>query len=141
MADLIPVFFIDLRLGAVRVLHGIGIRFDSALTAVKICLQRSQVIRIHGGKHIRHHLHDPDLPVFLLHTGSLAAYHERREIKTRALDLQRVFGQGLLLHMFDVIIHAGGKGEDERDADNADGAGKSGQERPRFLRAEIIKTQ
>ena len=141
LPDLIPVFLIDLRFHAVRILDRIRIIFHTALPAVKICFQRGQIVGIHGGKHIRHHLHHMDVPAFILRAAPLIAHHDRREIKTRALDLQRVFGQGLLLHLFDVIIHARGKGQDQRDADDADGSGESGQERPRLLRAQIIETE
>ena len=137
----VPLFPVDLRDHIVRILDGVSILLDPALPAVQIFFQRLQVIGIHCGKHIRHHLDHMDVSGFFLFTSSrhFIADHDGTEIKARALDLKGIFRESLLFNILDIIIHPRGKRQDERNADDADRSGKCSQQRAGFFCLKVVK--
>ena len=68
------------------------------------------------------------------------AYHGG-QIDGLGLDRQRVGGERILLHIVYVMLDAVGKREDQRDADDADRAGKGGEEGAGLLRHEIVERE
>ena len=92
LADLIPIFFINLRLRIIRILNRIRILFNSAVTAVQIGFQRFQIIGVHSGEHICYHIDHIDISLlFFLSSGFLSAFYHRGKVDTGTLDLQRIF--------------------------------------------------
>ena len=92
LAHCIPLFPVDLRSYIVGILNGIRVFFDPALPAVQIFFERLQVIGIHSGKHIRHHLDHADIAglFLLLIPCGFIADHDGAEIKSGALDLKGI---------------------------------------------------
>ena len=107
LADLIAILFIDQRLYIIGIFHCVRVLFNSAVPAVKISLQRFQVIGVHCGKHIRHHLHYMNISLLILCAASFVAYHNRRKIKACALNLKGVFRECLFLYLMNIVIHSG----------------------------------
>ena len=56
-------------------------------------------------------------------------------------NLQGIGGQRIPLHPLDKAVHPVRNAQDQRDSDNADGAGKSGQQRPAFLGHQVGQAQ
>ena len=129
---------VDLGLHVVGVFHGAGVLLDAAFAAVQVGLQGLQIVGIHGGKHVRHHLDDVDLAFFCIVSGCGLRQHGRK-VEAGALDLQGVFGEGVVLHVLDIVVHAAGEGQDQGDADDADGSGKGGQDRPGLFRLQVVE--
>ena len=75
---------------------------------------------------------------------AVRAHHARRhggEVQAGALDLQRVFREGVLLHALDILVHTGGERKDERDADDADGTGEGCEQGARLLAAQVLEAE
>ena len=67
--------------------------------------------------------------------------HQRRHVEGFGRDRQRIGGHRLLLDVCDVLVHAGRKREDQRDADDADRPRERGEERAALLRAQVVEAQ
>ena len=114
LADTVSVFTVNLRHRVIGILDRTDILVNSAVSMIQILLQGFQVIGIHGGKHIRHHLDNIDISGLLLcFPGSAGRHHHRRrKIESGTLDLQRIFRQRLFLHRMNIGIHSGGQRQD-----------------------------
>ena len=69
--------------------------------------------------------------------------HKRSEhgghIHALALDGDRIAGQGILLYLSDIVVDAGGQGQDQGDADDADGPGKGGEHRASLFCHQVVQ--
>ena len=93
LAYTVFVLSVNLRCHSVRILYCGRILFNPGLVTVQILLERLQVIGIHLGKHVGHHLHDLHFVItFLLlitrvRHGRCISHHHGWYIKSRALYL------------------------------------------------------
>ena len=67
--------------------------------------------------------------------------HHGGHVGALRLDGEGVAGQGVLLHLVDIVVDAGGQGQDEGDADDADGAGEGGEHRAAHFGAQVGQRQ
>ena len=127
---------------AIVILDGIDIVVHMALITVKILFQRLKIIFLYGGEHAGHGLHFRDLCLLCLRIFRiLHKTHEIGHAETGAVDLQRIHGEGLLFYIFNIVIDTVGQGEDQRNANDADGAGDGNKKRPGLFGAKVIETQ
>ena len=139
LAHLAVVYLIDLRRHIVAVFHCVCVVLNTAFTALKILFQRLQVIGVHPGKRICHHLDDVHLPGPSLTSSSRV--HHRREVNSRALDLQRILRERLLLHILDIIIDPSREGQYKSNTDDADRSRKRGKDGAGLFRPQIVETE
>ena len=144
------VLGIDVKAEVIAVLDGSQIG-DPAAALVQVLLEILQVVGLdlrlhHGVEHVVHHCRGVDtLPVVVLaavppmgaHKGDQQVGH----IGTLRHDGNGVAGQGLLLDLLNVTVDAGGQGQDQGDADDADGPGEAGQQGPALLGHEVVQGQ
>ncbi len=67
--------------------------------------------------------------------------HHRAHIHRCLRDGDGIGGQRLLLHIVDIALHAVGQGQNQRDADNADGSGKGREDRASLLGHQVVEGQ
>ena len=66
----------------------------------------------------------PLLCLTVLRSVSRIAHHYRCKIKSRTLDLERIFRECLFLHLLDIGVNTGRQRQDQCDTDNAYGTCK-----------------
>ena len=140
----VAVDLIDARRHVVAVFDRLHVAVDVAVAAFKVGFERFEVI----GRHAREHGGD-GVPladrlfvlrhVGVLRLGVLACGDHRRNAQIGVGDLQRIVLQAVLLHIADVGVRAVGEGQNQRDADDADGAGKRNQDRPRLFCPQVVE--
>ena len=140
----IGVFPVDLGLHIVRILDGGGIFGNGAVVAFEIGLEGLQVV----GGDARHHLGDElphrDHPFLGGRAGSgcrRAGGEHRGQVHAAAENLQRIFGQGGAFGIVDILVDACRQGDDERDADDADGTGKGREQGAGLFGQQIVEAQ
>ena len=65
--------------------------------------------------------------------------HDPGGVHRFRFDGQRVLGHGVPLHGGDEAVHAGGQGQDQRDADDTDAARERDQQRPPLLGHQVVQ--
>ena len=101
-----------------------------------VCLRTGLVQTLHQ---IIHDIGRVYPPVIMRLSGFFAVYaHQRRyhagHICAFCLDRHRIGRKRVLLHIIDIGLNAVGEGQNQRDADDPDGARKGGQDRAGLLR-------
>ena len=96
----------------------------------------------HGVHHVVHDGAGVD-PVRLLLRLILPGGHHGRHhgghIHGFGLDIDGVGGEGVLLDPVDIGLDAGGEGEDQGDADDADGPGQGGEHRAALFGQQVVQ--
>ena len=106
-------------------------------------LEGGQVVGGGAGEHHVHHVgHDiggVNVILFGIHhlLGIVHGIHHAAHIHGLTLQGQGVAGQGIPFNVFDKIIDAGGKAQNQSDTHDADGAGKGGENGPAFLGHQV----
>ena len=77
---------------------------------------------------------------FVLGVG-LHGQNSAGQVSRLRIDGQRIAVHGLFLDLVDVVLKAGREGQDQGDADNADGSREGGQKCPPLLGHEVVETQ
>ena len=127
---------------------------DAAAPVVQVLLEGLQVVGLglgveHGVHHVVHDgggVHPVRVgvgaaPAAFAVPGSHEGGHQGGHVGALRLDGDGVAGQGVLLHLVDIGVDAGGQGQDEGDADDADGAGEGGEHRAAHLGAQVGQRQ
>ena len=149
---------IDLLQAVVRAVdrqgRGVGIGdvrrqlLHAALAGVEPGLEVGQVVRLGALDHGVHHApHDADgikpigvLPVDALLNIGLHVHHGRK-VHGVFLDRQGIGRERLALHAVDERLYAARERQNERDADDADGAREGNEDRAGLLRHQVVKAQ
>ena len=136
----VGVLPVDLGLHIIRILDGGGILRDGAVAAFQIGLEGLQVV----GGDARDHLGDelPHRDHALLRGGARRAGGEQgSQVHAAAQNLQRVFGQGGLFGVVDVLVDARRQRDDEGDADDANGTGKGCEQGACLFGQKVVEAQ
>ena len=143
----------DLRRDVIAILDGTHVRLHARFARVEILFQRRKIIAADAIERARDHLRFVHGLVRIAIGGVVLRLLRRRAFRAAAkphhachveplvLDLQRVFGKRLLLHIGDVAVHAVGQRQDGGNADDADAARERRHERAALLREQILKRQ
>ena len=102
---------------------------DFAVWVVQIALERCQVIFYDTGEYSFAQFKIPVISVYAIpQFGSrvwpadpLPASHHARHIKGFRTDRDGIRGHCVLLHICDIAVYTGGKGQDQCNADDANG--------------------
>ena len=120
---------------------------DGAILALKVVAKTVEIVgfRAGAGHGVHHVVHDGvgiDA-IFLLGLLLLAVGHHGRHqcghIHCLSLELDGVGGKGVFLYLVDVGLNAGGEGENEGNADDADGAGQSGENGSALFGEQVVE--
>ena len=123
-------------------------RVHTGIAAVQKPLEGSQVVLLdfahHGGHHLRHHIAGIDFVHVVLLCFPRRAHHGIKHgghIHRLLFDGQRIGGQGILLHAGDIRVNARGQGQNQRNANNADGTGEGRQDGAALLGHQVVQRQ
>ena len=140
------------RVGFVHVERGLVGVLDVAREALEVArvgldpfLDGAHIVLVGAARHARHHVGhevlglDLTRRVGLARIGALARHgaHHARHVYARLLDGERVLAHRGLLGARDVVLRTVRERQDERDADDADRAGKRREERAALLGHEV----
>ena len=123
LSDIFSIFQKNLGRNRIRILHRICILGNAAFITVQVNLQRLQIIGIHFGEHVSHHLGNSYFPI-LFPTLRCGCSHHGGKIHTCTLYLQRIFWKCFFFHICNVFVYTIWYGKDQRNSDNTDGACK-----------------
>ena len=142
----VSVLPVDLGCYIVGVLNGGGVVCDRAVGTFQVGLEGLQVVGSDAGDHLRNELAYRNHAFFAGRSGGtgsgcIAAGQHGSEVHAAAHDLQGVLRQGRTFHVRDVVVDTGGQGNDECDADDADGSGKSREQSTGFFGAQVVEAQ
>ena len=124
LSDIFFIFQKNLGRNRIRILHRICILGNAAFITVQVNLQRLQIIGIHFGEHISHHLGNSYFPILFPTLRCGCSHHHRGKIHSCALYLQRIFWKCFFFHICNVFVYTIWYGKDQRNSDNTDGACK-----------------
>ena len=128
------VGLINVQRGGVQIAD-LGCQILDAVSAVvQKLLEGSQIVggggREHHIHHIGHHIGRIDF-IFLIDHIVLFGLHGAQHsahINGLGFQRQRIAGKGVFFHIGNVVVDAGGQAQNQRNADDADGAGKGGKD-------------
>ena len=146
--DDLPVLVlgVDVKGQAIAVAQGGQIR-NAAPALVQPGFEILQVVGLglgvnHGVEHVVHHRGGVDpVPVVsaVPPVGPHKGHQHIRHVRGLRLDGDGIAGEGLLLDLVDVGVDPGGEGENEGDADDADGPGEAGQQGAALLGHKVVQ--
>ena len=149
----VHVLGVDRQRHRIGILHAVDGAAQLALFVgqlfLQVGLEGSQVIGgfLHGAQgvdQVIHHGLFVDRIVLMWLTGEGIADERRQQgahVHFAGLQRQRVGGQGILLHGIDVGGHAVGHSEDQRNADDTDGARKGSQQGAALFADQVLQRQ
>ena len=116
--------------------------------AVNLRLERGQIVFLHavhhGGEHVGHDFAGMDVALLaraVVRVLPAHAFQERGGIHRFGGDGERIAGQRFLFHAGNVAAEAVRQRQNQRDADDADGAGEGHENRARLLGEQVVERQ
>ena len=137
----VRVLAVDLRGHIVGILNGGGVVDNGAVRAFQKLLQGLHIVGGNAGNHLGNELPHRHHALLGVSSGLAVGGHQGGDVHAAAEDLQRVFRQGGTLHVQDVVVDAGGQGDDQGNADDADGPGKGGEQGTGLFGPQVVETQ
>ena len=147
----VGVLRVDGKVEIVGILDGGKVFMDGAVRVVEVGAERFEIVRLRvGGVQAVHQvIHDRrgiDAAILVLDLLALGLRaHERCDhgghIHGFGLDRDRVGRERILLHAVDVVLNPGGQRQDQRDTDDADGAGESRENRAALFREQVVQAE
>ena len=143
------VLGVDVQIEVVAVLQSAHVGEDGAVRLLQVGLEALEVVGLgagagHGVHHVVHDGVGVDAALLLLglfvpdgHHGG----HHGGHVHSLSLDVDGVGGERVLLDLVDVGLDAGGEGEDQGDADDADGAGQGRQHGAALFGQQIVQRE
>ena len=144
LQDVIRVGAEDQGPDTVAVFDGLNGVTDGIVMLLQMRLKGPQVISADLREHVADHgllTHNALRQLGRFGHGSTKGCHGGTHIRCFRLQGQRVVGEGILLDLINVLLKTGGQRHDQRNADDADGPGKGGQEGSGQFGPQIVKAQ